>query len=77
MSISRNKHFLEYEIAEREIAMKDVEDKSWFNLIKQILGNCSLPSIFYLFDQQLSKEELKKSSPRLFTVILKTCGGLK
>ena len=34
MSISRNKHFLEYEIAERQIAMKDFEDKSWFNLIR-------------------------------------------
>ena len=34
MSISRNKHFLEHKIAERQIAMKDFEDKSWFNLIR-------------------------------------------
>ena len=36
MNISRNKHFLEYEIAERQLAMKDSGDKSWFNLIRQI-----------------------------------------
>ena len=60
MSISRNTHFLEHEIAERQIAMKDFEDKNWFNLIRQILDNYDLPSIFYLFDQRFSKEEWKK-----------------
>ena len=60
MSISRNKHFLEHEIAERQIVMKDFEDKSWFNLIRQILDNYGLSSIFYLFDQRFSKEEWKK-----------------
>ena len=60
MSISRNKHFLEHEIAERQIAMKDFEDKSWFNLIRQILDKYGLPSIFYLFEQRFFKVEWKK-----------------
>ena len=40
--------------------MKDFEDKSWFNLIRQILDKYGLPSILYLFDQRFSKEEWKK-----------------
>ena len=40
--------------------MKDFEDKSWFNLIRQILDNYGQLSIFYLFDQRFSKEEWKK-----------------
>ena len=62
MSISRNKHILEYEIVERQLAMKDSDEKSWLNLIKHILGIYGLPSILYLFDKHLSKEEWKKNA---------------
>ena len=33
MSIARNKHFIEYEVAERQLVMKGGEEKSWFHLI--------------------------------------------
>ena len=32
-----------------------------FNLIRRMLGICSVPSIFYLFDKQLSKVECKNT----------------
>ena len=41
--------------------MKDSADKSWFNLIRQILGIYSLPSIFYLFDKNSLKRNGKRS----------------
>ena len=60
MSISRNKHILEYGIVERQSAMKDSDEKSWLNLIKHILGIYGLPSILYLFDKHLLKRNGKK-----------------
>ncbi|MEW8547538.1 MAG: reverse transcriptase family protein [Candidatus Thiodiazotropha sp.] len=59
MSIARNKHFVEYEVAERQLVMKGDEEKSWFNLIKSVLSNYNLPSIYSLFNQPLSKSEWK------------------
>ena len=59
MSIARNKHFIEYEVAERQLVMKGGEEKSWFNLIKFVLSIYNLPSIFSLFNKQLSKLEWK------------------
>ena len=47
INIVRNKHFIEYEIAERQLVMKGCEEKSWFNLIKSILEIYNLPSIFF------------------------------
>ena len=34
--------------------MKGDEEKSWFNFIKSIMETYNLPSIFYLFDKQMS-----------------------
>ncbi|MEW8545672.1 MAG: reverse transcriptase family protein [Candidatus Thiodiazotropha sp.] len=59
-NIVRNKHFIEFEIAERQLVTKSCEEKTWFNLIKLILEVYNLPSIFSLFDQQISKAEWKK-----------------
>ena len=59
MSIIRNKHFIEYEVAERQLVMKGEEEKSWFNLIKTVLGTYNLPSIYTLFGQSLTKAEWK------------------
>ena len=61
MNIVRNKHFFEYEIAERQLVMKDNEEKSWFNLIKTYLEVYNLPSIFFLFDKQMPKTDWKKT----------------
>ena len=30
MNIARNKHFIEYEVTERQLVMKGGEEKSWF-----------------------------------------------
>ena len=60
MSIARNKHFIEYEVAERQLVMKGGEEKSWFNLIKSVLSIYNLPSIYSLFNKQLSKLERKR-----------------
>ena len=37
VNISRNEHFIEYDIAERQLVMKGNDEKSWFNLVKSIL----------------------------------------
>ena len=46
VNISRNHHFIEYDIAERQLVMKGFEEKSWFNLVKTILETYNLPSFF-------------------------------
>ena len=46
MNIARNKDFIEYEIAERQLVMKGDEEKSWFNFIKSILETYNLLSFF-------------------------------
>ena len=46
MGIARNRNFFEYDIAERQLAMKTPDDKSWFNMVRFILQTYNLPSIF-------------------------------
>ena len=60
MNILREKDTVEYEIAERQLAMKDNNEKSWFNYIRAILDIYSMPSIFSLFEQEFSKSEWKE-----------------
>ena len=60
MNILHEKDTVEYEIAERQLAMKDNSEKSWFNYIKEILDLYSMPSIFSLFEQEFSKSEWKE-----------------
>ena len=50
-----------YEIAECQLVMKGCEETSWFNLIQSILVIYNLPSIFSLFNQQMSKVEWKRA----------------
>ena len=54
----RNKHFTEYEVAERQLVMKRGEEKSWF---QDCPGHLQRPSIFSLFKQPLSKAEWKRT----------------
>ena len=61
VNMARNHHFIEYEIAERQLVMKGCEEKSLFNLIKSILETYNLPSIVSLFSQQSTKSEWKKT----------------
>ena len=59
VNISRNHHFIEYDIAERQLVMKGCEEKSWFNLVKTTLETYNLPSIFSLFNQQIPQSKWK------------------
>ena len=38
MSIAHNSKFIEYEIAMRQLAVKTPDEKSWFNMVRIILG---------------------------------------
>ena len=46
---------------ERQLAMKTPDDKSWFNMVRFILQIYNLPSIFFLFERQMSKSEWKRN----------------
>ena len=59
MNILREKVYVEYEIAERQLAWKDTNEKSWFNHIRGILDVYNMPSAFSLFDQEIAKPEWK------------------
>ena len=50
---------LKFEIAQRQLVMKEPHQKSLFTFIKDTLGLCGLPSIFYLLNDAPSKEEWK------------------
>ena len=55
----RNENSIEYEIAQRQVVMKEPHHKSLFTFIKDILGLYGLSSIFYLINKLPSKEEWK------------------
>ena len=60
MNVISNKNSIEYQITERQLAIKDSQEKSWFNYIKSILETYNMPSIYSLFDEQPSKAKWKK-----------------
>lgn len=49
----------EYRIAERQLAMKDSSEKSWFNYIRKILNKYNMPSVYSLFEHEIPKSEWK------------------
>ena len=59
MNIVREKETVEYKIAERQLAMKNTNEKGWFNYIRTILEMYNMPSIFSLFEQQIPESEWK------------------
>ena len=61
MNVIRDKNSIEYQIAERQLAMKDSQEKCWFDYIKSILETYNMPSIYSLFDEQPSKSKWKKT----------------
>ena len=65
MNIARSKDCIEYEIAERQLVMKGDQEKRWFNFIKSVLDAYNLPSMFYLFDKQMSKTKWKHTLTNL------------
>ena len=61
MNVISDKNSIEYQIAEKQLAMKDSQEKSWFNYIKSILEAYDMPSIYSLFNEQPSKSKWKKT----------------
>ena len=55
MNTTRDKSSIEYQIAERQLALKDSDEKSWFNYIKSILDLYDMPSVYTLLQQDISK----------------------
>ena len=60
MNMTRDKSSIEYQIAERQLAMKDSDEKSWFNYIKSTLDLYDMPSVYTLLQQDFSKPQWKK-----------------
>ena len=50
VNMIRNGDSIEYEIAQRQLVMKEPHQKNLFNFIKDILELYELPSIFYLLN---------------------------
>ena len=46
MNIARLSDSVEFEIAKRQLVMKESYEKSWFNYVKELLDLYGLPSIF-------------------------------
>ena len=60
MNIIKNKSSVEYQIAERQLAMKDIKEKSWFNYIRSTLELYNLPSAYTLLQLDITKLQWKK-----------------
>ena len=50
MNIARLSDSVGFEIAKRQLAMKESHEKSWFNFIKELLDLYGFPSVFELFE---------------------------
>lgn len=59
MNIIREQDSIEYQIAERQLAMKDISEKSWFNYVKLVLSKYNMPSIYSLLENDISNTEWK------------------
>ena len=73
MNVISDKNSIEYQIAERQLAMKDSREKSWFNYIQSILETYNMPSIYSLFDEQPSKSKWKKTFESISSL---SCWGI-
>ena len=60
VNICRNEHFIEHDIAGRQLVMKSYDEIGWFNQVKGILETYNLPSIFSLFNDQTPKRQWRK-----------------
>ena len=60
----RDQKSIEYEIAQRQIVMKDFPDKSMFTHIQCLLDLYDLPSVFELMSNTLPKLEWKNTLNR-------------
>ena len=76
MGIARNSKFIEYDIAMRQLAVKTPDEKSWFNMVRTILGTYNLPSFFSYLRNKCQNQNGRESLMRPCIAILKPCGGL-
>ena len=60
MNIARLFDSVEFEIAKRQLVMKDSCEKSWFNYVKEPLDNDGLPSTCDRFENPPSKSKWKQ-----------------
>ena len=58
--ITRDKDSLENQIAYRQIAIYDLNSKSWFSRLKVVLAKYNLPSALHLLEHPMKKEHFKK-----------------
>ena len=49
-SITRAQSCIENQIARRQLAVKDIADKSWFSSVRSILNDYMLPTAYELID---------------------------
>ena len=60
-SIARDQTCIENQIAKRQLAVKDLNDTSWFSNIRRILNSYDLPSAYALLENPTSKDQWKKT----------------
>ena len=60
-SIARDQTCMENQIAKRHLAVKDLNDTSWFSNIRHILNSYDLPSAYALLENPSSKDQWKKT----------------
>ena len=60
MNIISDKTSIEYQVAERQLAMKYPKEKNCYNCIRSLLEMYNMPSVFTLFHQEFSKSEWKR-----------------
>ena len=58
--ISRDRNSLEYQIAQRQIAIHDINSPSWFSLVRRTLMKYELPSALQLLEDPIPKNQWKK-----------------
>jgi hypothetical protein len=58
--ITRDKESIENQIAYRQIAIYDLNSKSWFSKLKSILAKYNLPDALQLLVHPMKKEHVKK-----------------
>ena len=58
--ITRDKDSIENQIAYRQIAIYDLNGKSWFSKLKLVLAKYNLPDALHLLEHPMKKEHFKK-----------------
>jgi hypothetical protein len=71
-NITINKGFIEYEIARRQLALKDHHSHSWFTHIRKLLQKYNLPTAYDMMDYPPTKHQWKQLLNKAFEEHLHT-----